>query len=109
MFETDVRTSQKTTYAQFKIHRTNFIDEIGPSTDISKLLYFFKYTVAYHIVLITVKSEMSVKIKPRKMAKSFCHLPMKLDHVPVPNFQRCKYYYNTFRENKILKKISNLQ
>ena len=28
--ETDVRTSQKTTYAQFKIHRTNFIDEIGP-------------------------------------------------------------------------------
>ena len=32
--ETDVRTSQKTTYAQFKIHvyRTNFIDEIGPRT-----------------------------------------------------------------------------
>ena len=28
--ETDVRTSQKTTYAQFKIYRTNFIDEIGP-------------------------------------------------------------------------------
>ena len=28
--ETDVRTSQKTTYAQFKICRTNFIDEIGP-------------------------------------------------------------------------------
>ena len=28
--ETDVRTSQKTTYAQFKIYRTNFIDEIDP-------------------------------------------------------------------------------
>ena len=28
--ETDVRTSQKTTYAQSKIYRTNFIDEIGP-------------------------------------------------------------------------------
>ena len=28
--ETDVRTSQKTTYAQFKIYCTNFIDEIGP-------------------------------------------------------------------------------
>ena len=28
--ETDVRTSQKTTYAQFKIYRTNFIDEVGP-------------------------------------------------------------------------------
>ena len=28
--ETDVRTSQKTTYAQYKIYRTNFIDEIGP-------------------------------------------------------------------------------
>ena len=28
--ETDVRTSQKTTYAQFKIYRTTFIDEIGP-------------------------------------------------------------------------------
>ena len=28
--ETNVRTSQKTTYAQFKIYRTNFIDEIGP-------------------------------------------------------------------------------
>ena len=28
--ETDLRTSQKTTYAQFKIHRTHFIDEIGP-------------------------------------------------------------------------------
>ena len=28
--EFDVRTSQKTTYAQFKIYRTNFIDEIGP-------------------------------------------------------------------------------
>ena len=27
--ETDVRTSQKTTYAQFKIYHTNFIDEIG--------------------------------------------------------------------------------
>ena len=27
--ETDVRTSQKTTYAQFKIYRTIFIDEIG--------------------------------------------------------------------------------
>ena len=31
--ETDVRTSQKTTYAQFKIYRTNFIDEIGPWFD----------------------------------------------------------------------------
>ena len=30
--ETDVRTSQKTTYAQFKIYRTNFTDEIGPRT-----------------------------------------------------------------------------
>ena len=30
--ETGVRTSQKTTYAQFKIYRTNFIDEIGPRT-----------------------------------------------------------------------------
>ena len=28
--ETDVRTSQKTTHAQFKIYRTIFIDEIGP-------------------------------------------------------------------------------
>ena len=28
--ETDVRTSQKTTNAQFKIYRTNFINEIGP-------------------------------------------------------------------------------
>ena len=28
--ETDVRTSQKATYAQFKIYRTIFIDEIGP-------------------------------------------------------------------------------
>ena len=28
--ETDVRTSQKTTYAQFKIYRANFINEIGP-------------------------------------------------------------------------------
>ena len=28
--ETDVRTSQKTTYAQFKLHRTNFIDEMAP-------------------------------------------------------------------------------
>ena len=28
--ETDVSTSQKTSYAQFKIYRTNFIDEIGP-------------------------------------------------------------------------------
>ena len=27
---TDVCTSQKTTYAQLKIYRTNFIDEIGP-------------------------------------------------------------------------------
>ena len=32
--ETDVRTSQKTTYAQFKIYRTSFIDEIGPRTGI---------------------------------------------------------------------------
>ena len=30
--ETDVRISQKTTYAQFKIYRTSFIDEIGPRT-----------------------------------------------------------------------------
>ena len=34
--ETDVRTSQKTTYAQFKIYRTNFIDEIGPRAIFSK-------------------------------------------------------------------------
>ena len=29
-YENDVRTSQKATYAQFKIYRTIFIDEIGP-------------------------------------------------------------------------------
>ena len=33
--ETDVRTSQKTTYAQFKIYRTTFIDEIGPWSHIT--------------------------------------------------------------------------
>ena len=33
--ETDVRTSQKTTYAQFKIYRTTFIDEIGPRCNIN--------------------------------------------------------------------------
>ena len=34
--ETDVRTSQKTTYVEFKIYRTNFIDEIGPGKHIYK-------------------------------------------------------------------------
>ena len=33
--EIDVRTSQKTTYAQFKIYRTTFIDEIGPRSHIT--------------------------------------------------------------------------
>ena len=35
--ETDVRTSQKTTYTQFKIYRTNFIDEIGPRKSMNPL------------------------------------------------------------------------
>ena len=41
--ETDVRTSQKTTYAQFKIYRTNFIDEIGPRF----YLYFGKELISF--------------------------------------------------------------
>ena len=41
--ETDVRTSQKTTYAQFKIYRTYFIDEIGPWSDTALCGYDLAY------------------------------------------------------------------
>ena len=40
------------------------------------------------------------------MAKSLCHLPMKVNHVIVANFYVTNKSFNTIRENRILAKIS---
>ena len=40
------------------------------------------------------------------MAKLFCHLLMKVNHVIIANFYVANMYFNAIRENKILAKIS---
>ena len=40
------------------------------------------------------------------MARSPCHLLMKVNHVTVANFNVANIYFNAIRENKILAKIS---
>ena len=40
------------------------------------------------------------------MAKSLCHLLMKVNHVIVANFYVANMSFNTIREHKILAKIS---
>ena len=48
-----------------------------------------------------------MKIKrPREMAKSLCHLLMKVNHVKVANFYVANMSFNAICENKILAKIS---
>ena len=43
---------------------------------------------------------------PREMAKSLCHLLMKVNYVIVVNFYATNMSFNTIGENKILAKIS---
>ena len=47
-----------------------------------------------------------VKLNPREMAKLFCHLLMKVNHVIVVNFYVANMSFNAISENKILVKIS---
>ena len=47
-----------------------------------------------------------VKLHSRELAKSICHILMKVNHVIVANVHVANMSFNAIRENKILAKIS---
>ena len=46
-----------------------------------------------------------VKLKPREMAKLFCHLLMKVNYVIVANFYVANMSFNAIHETIILAKV----